>query len=52
MNARLATDVGCFKRAENKTDHVFADADDYEEVDCLVRVLAVRHQREAGYRGR
>ena len=24
----------------------------YEELDRLVRVLAVRHQREAGYRGR
>lgn len=24
----------------------------YDEVDHLVRILAVRHQREAGYRGR
>jgi plasmid stabilization system protein ParE len=24
----------------------------YDELDHLVRVLAVRHQREAGYRGR
>ncbi len=24
----------------------------YDELDGLVRVLAVRHQREAGYRGR
>lgn len=24
----------------------------YEELDDLVRVLAIRHQREAGYRGR
>lgn len=24
----------------------------YEELDDLIRVLAIRHQREAGYRGR
>jgi plasmid stabilization system protein ParE len=24
----------------------------YEELDDLIRILAVRHQREAGYRGR